>query len=54
MPRRLLFGLLLAFSLLAVIYSLTTPLFEAPDEPLHYAYVRWLAEGHGLPQRPRV
>lgn len=50
MPRRLLFGLLLAFGLLAVIYSLTTPLFEAPDEPLHYAYVRWLAEGHGLPR----
>jgi hypothetical protein len=50
MPRRRLFGLLLAFGLLAAIYSLTTPLFEAPDEPWHYAYVRWLAEGNGLPR----
>jgi hypothetical protein len=50
MSRRLLFGLLVAFGLLAVVYSLTTPLFEAPDEPWHYAYVRWLAEGHGLPR----
>jgi hypothetical protein len=50
MPRRHLFGLLLAFGLLAAIYSLNTPLFEAPDEPWHYAYVRWLAEGHGLPR----
>jgi hypothetical protein len=50
MPWRRLFGLLLAFGLLALVYSLTTPLFEAPDEPWHYAYVRWLAEGHGLPR----
>ena len=50
MPRRYLVGLLLAFGLLGTIYSLTTPLFEAPDEPWHYAYVRWLAEGHGLPR----
>jgi hypothetical protein len=50
MLRRHLAGLLLAFCLLAAIYSLTTPLFEAPDEPWHYAYVRWLAEGHGLPR----
>ena len=42
--------ILLAFGLLAVTYSLTTPLFEAPDEPWHYAYVRWVAEGHGLPR----
>jgi hypothetical protein len=50
MPRRDLFWLLLTFGLLATVYSLTTPLFEAPDEPWHYAYVRWLAEGHGLPR----
>jgi hypothetical protein len=31
------------------MHSLATPLFEAPDEVWHYAYVRWLAEGHGLP-----
>lgn len=50
MPRYHLFGLLLAFGLLSAVYSLSTPLFEAPDEPWHYAYVRWLAEGHGLPR----
>jgi len=32
-----------------VLHSWATPLFEAPDEVWHYAYVRWLAEGHGLP-----
>jgi hypothetical protein len=42
--------LLVAFVLLTILYSLNTPLFEAPDEPWHYAYVRWLAEGHGLPR----
>jgi hypothetical protein len=42
-------GLLILFALLGLTYSLTTPLFEAPDEVWHYAYVRHLAEGHGLP-----
>jgi hypothetical protein len=50
MPRRYLLGLALVFGLLALIYSWATPLFEAPDEPWHYAYLRWLAEGHGLPR----
>jgi hypothetical protein len=50
MPRRYLLALVLVFGLLALIYSWTTPLFEAPDEPWHYAYLRWLAEGHGLPR----
>ncbi|HET89633.1 MAG TPA: DUF2142 domain-containing protein [Chloroflexi bacterium] len=43
-------GLLLSsFALLALTYSLCIPIFEAPDEVWHYAYVRYLAEGHGLP-----
>ncbi len=42
-------GLVCTFVILAMSYSLVTPLFEAPDEVWHYAYVRWLAEGHGLP-----
>ncbi len=37
------------FTLLGLVYSLTTPLFEAPDEVWHYAYVRYLAEEHTLP-----
>lgn len=41
--------LLLCFAILTGAYSLSTPLFEAPDEVWHYAYVRYLAEGHGLP-----
>lgn len=41
--------LLLAFALLALTHNAFTPVFEAPDEVWHYAYVRWLAEGHGLP-----
>jgi hypothetical protein len=40
---------LMAFVGLATLYSLTTPLFEAPDEVWHYAYVRHLAEKHTLP-----
>lgn len=34
--------ILLAFGLLALAYSLTTPTFEAPDEIHHYRYVRAL------------
>ncbi|MBN1887212.1 MAG: glycosyltransferase family 39 protein [Thermoflexales bacterium] len=41
--------LLLAFGLLGFTYNATTPVFEAPDEVWHYAYVRHIAEGHGLP-----
>lgn len=39
----------LAFTLLVAMHTTTTPLFEAPDEIWHYAYVRWIAEGNGLP-----
>jgi len=41
--------LLATFALLVLMHSWATPVFEAPDEVWHYAYVRWLAEGHGLP-----
>ena len=42
--------LLAAFVSVAGLYSVVNPLFEAPDEIWHYEYVRWLAEGHGLPR----
>lgn len=43
-------GILLGiFVLLGLIYSITTPIFEAPDEPGHYQYVKYLAAGNGLP-----
>ena len=38
-----------AFLLLVLAHSAATPVFEAPDEVWHYAYVRWVARGHGLP-----
>ncbi len=41
--------LLLGFLALALLHSSATPVFEAPDEVWHYAYVRWLVGGHGLP-----
>ncbi|MCB0051572.1 MAG: hypothetical protein KDE24_18730, partial [Caldilinea sp.] len=41
--------ILAAYSCLAIAYSVVVPLFEAPDEVWHYEYVRWLAEGNGLP-----
>ena len=41
--------LLLTFTILVLMHNVTTPVFEAPDEVWHYNYVRWLAEGQGLP-----
>lgn len=49
MNKHLLFTLLLAFALLVLMHNASTPVFEAPDEVWHYAYVRWLATGHGFP-----
>src|SRR5512135_3680057 len=51
-PRSLRFAfcaLLLAFIVLSLIYSLTVPLFEGPDEIWHYAFANHLASGGGLP-----
>src|SRR3989304_862967 len=41
--------ILIAFVVLALIYSLVTPLFEGPDEIWHYAFADHLANGGGLP-----
>ncbi|MBN1399816.1 MAG: glycosyltransferase family 39 protein [Anaerolineae bacterium] len=32
-----------------MMYSIITPIFETPDEPFHYRYVRWLLEEKTLP-----
>lgn len=37
------------YVILALIYSLTVPIFEAPDEPAHFLYANDLADGDGLP-----
>ena len=42
-------ALLVVFALLGLVYSVTVPLFEAPDEPWHFNYVLYVAQGHGLP-----
>ncbi len=47
--RKSLACLLLLFGVIGLTYSLITPLFEAPDEVWHYAYVRYLAEQRALP-----
>jgi 4-amino-4-deoxy-L-arabinose transferase-like glycosyltransferase len=47
---RWLLGLILvAYVLLAVVYSLVTPPWEAPDEPSHYLYAEYLAAHGSLP-----
>lgn len=43
--------LLVAYLVLGSLYSVTVPLFEAPDERYHYGYVRHLASEHRLPPR---
>ena len=41
--------ILLLFCSLGLVWSITVPLFETPDEVWHYAYVKNIADGHGLP-----
>jgi len=41
--------ILLAFIGLGTLYSVAVPLFEAPDEDGHYTYVKYMAQGRGLP-----
>ncbi|HEX5504433.1 MAG TPA: glycosyltransferase family 39 protein [Thermomicrobiales bacterium] len=42
-------GLLLAAAVLLVAWSLVVPIFEAPDEPAHWEYARYLHDEHRLP-----
>src|SRR5512138_202477 len=41
--------LLIAFTALAVFYSLIIPLFEGPDEDDHFRYAKFLADRRALP-----
>jgi 4-amino-4-deoxy-L-arabinose transferase-like glycosyltransferase len=41
--------IVVAFIALALVYGLTVPLFEGPDEIWHYAFANHLASGGGLP-----
>jgi hypothetical protein len=47
--------ILVAFSLLALLYCFSAPIFEKPDEDRHFSFARALAQGNGLPvQQPGV
>ena len=48
-PRHLLLLIVVSFLGLGVLYGITTPILETPDEVWHYAYVRQLAVHHDLP-----
>ncbi|HLB11853.1 MAG TPA: hypothetical protein VJO15_02740, partial [Dehalococcoidia bacterium] len=41
--------ILLAYLALGSAYALNTPLWQAPDEPAHFNYIRDLAQGRGFP-----
>jgi 4-amino-4-deoxy-L-arabinose transferase-like glycosyltransferase len=41
--------IIVSFVVLSIVYSLTVPLFEGPDEIWHYAFANHLANGGGLP-----
>lgn len=43
--------ILAVFVVLGVVYSLVTPVFEAPDEIQHFFYAAHLADGNGLPRQ---
>jgi hypothetical protein len=42
-------AILILFLVLGTVYSVMVPLFETPDEVWHYLYVKYIADGHGLP-----
>lgn len=52
-PKMLLRIIVLLFVLLGIVNSVVTPLFEAPDELWHFAFVRYLALNRSLPVQPK-
>jgi hypothetical protein len=48
-PRLALVIIVALYLLLGAVYSVVTPLFEAPDESFHFFFVQHLREGRGLP-----
>ena len=50
--RRSSFVLVLLFVALGLLYSLSVPLFEAPDEIWHFNFIRVLATERALPVQP--
>ncbi len=48
-PPRCVAVILVAYLALSLIYNIVVPIFEAPDEPQHFMFVKHLADGKGLP-----
>lgn len=42
-------AIVLVFLVVGTLYAAYTPIWQAPDEPAHYNYIRSLAEGRGFP-----
>ncbi|MHB9034939.1 MAG: glycosyltransferase family 39 protein [Anaerolineae bacterium] len=48
--QRLVFGLVMVvYVVLGSLYAVKTPLWQVPDEPAHYNYIRYIAENGALP-----
>jgi len=41
--------IIVAYLSVGTLYAVKTPAWQVPDEPAHYNYVRFVAEGRGLP-----
>jgi len=52
--RFVFWGLIILAVLLALVNSFRNPLFESPDEQLHYQFVRYLIDEQALPVQPLV
>lgn len=48
--QRILIALLALYLVLGLQFALGTPLWQVPDEPAHYNYVRYIAENWSLPE----
>jgi hypothetical protein len=49
-PRRIILLVILAlYVILGVLYAVRTPPWQAPDEPAHYNYVRFVPTTGGFP-----
>jgi 4-amino-4-deoxy-L-arabinose transferase-like glycosyltransferase len=48
-PVRSVLAIIVVYLVLAVVFAVYTPAWQAPDEPAHYNYVKYLAEQHRFP-----
>jgi 4-amino-4-deoxy-L-arabinose transferase-like glycosyltransferase len=49
LPHILLIAIIITYVVIGALYAIYTPIWQIPDEPAHYNYVRQLVEGQGLP-----